>query len=122
MTNGFPGLVTKAENADVFASAEFSPSCSDSMSVAVQVDTTNMTDKVSPNIQVMGSNISGNAVDMVPVKDESLNSGPLAMNAPFVRDSFPYKWIGIQYSANGNIGAGTFSVTIEKKVKRVNIA
>ncbi len=118
----FPDLNTVPENADVFSSAEFSPSMSDSMSVSVQVNTALMADSVSPSITVMGSNISGNVADMVPVKDEALISGPLAMNAPFVRNSFPYKWIGIQYTANGNVGAGTFSVYIEKKVQRVNVA
>ncbi len=118
----FPNLNTVPENADIFSSQEFSPSCSDSMSVSIQVDSTSMEDKVSPSLTIMGSNISGNAIDMVPVKDESLNSGPLSMNAPFVRNNFPYRWIGVQYTKNGNVGAGTFSVHIEKKVTRVNIA
>jgi hypothetical protein len=118
----FPNLNTIPENADKFASEEFSPSTSDSMSVSIQVDTTLMTDATSPNITVMGSNISGNVADMVAVKDESGNSGSSALNSPFIRNNFPYKYIGIQYTANGNAGAGTLSVYIEKKVSRVNIA
>ena len=118
----FPNLAIIPENADKFASEEFSPSTSQSMSVSIQVDATLMTDAISPSITVMGSNISANAIDMVPVKDESGNSGSLAMNAPFVRNNFPYKYIGIQYTANGNMGAGTLSIIIEKKVQGVNIA
>ena len=118
----FPTLNTVPENADIFASEEFSPSCSDSMSVSIQVDASLMTDSTSPNITILGSNISGNAGDMVNVKDESGISGSLAVNVPFVRNSFPYRWIGIQYKAQGNVGTGTFSVYIEKKVQRVNIA
>lgn len=118
----FPNLAIIPENADKFAAEEFSPSMSDSMSVSIQVDSTLMVDKTSPNITVMGSNISSNEVDMVPVKDESGNSGSLAINTPFVRDNFPYRYIGIKYTANGDVGAGTLSIYIEKKVHRVNIA
>jgi hypothetical protein len=119
--NGFTGLKTVPENADIFASQEFSPNSSDSMSVSLQVDTTLMTDKTSPNYTVMGSNISGNAADMVPVKDEFGVSGPLAVGVPWVKNSFPFKYIGIQYTANGNIGAGTFFMTYVQKVTRVNL-
>ena len=119
--NIFPGLATKAENADVFASAEFSPSTSDSMNVSIQFDTTLMTDKVNGRYQVMGSNISGNVADMVAVKDESGSSAAVAVTVPFVKQFFPYKYIGIQYTHLTNAGAGTFNVTIVKKVTRTNL-
>lgn len=118
----FPTLNTVPENANIFASAEFSPSCSDSMSVSIQINTALMTDKSNPHYQVFGSNISGNVADMVAVKDESGTAGTLLVTAPFVRNSFPFRWIGIQYTAGSDVGAGTFSAYIEKKVQRVNIA
>ena len=118
----FPGLGTKPENADIFASEEFSPSWSDSMSVSIQIDTTLMADKVNGTFRILGSNISGNAADMVPVKDEDLSNAARVVTLPFVRNSFPFKWLGIQYLHNTNAGAGTFTVMIEKKVNRVNIA
>src|ERR1035437_125891 len=120
-TNGFTGLKTVPENADIFASQEFSKCDSDSLSVAIQTDTTLMTDKVNPNYTVMGSNISGNVGDMVPVKDESGAVGPFNISTPFVKNYFPFKYIGIQYTANGNVGAGTFFMTYVQKVQRVNL-
>jgi hypothetical protein len=118
----FPNLAAVPENADIFQSEEFSPNWSDSMSVSIQVNTTLMTDKVNGTIRILGSNISGNAADMVPVKDEDLSNAARVVTLPFVRNSFPFKWIGIQYLHNTNAGSGTFSVMIEKKVNRVNIA
>ena len=119
--NGFTGLKTVPENADVFASQEFSPNSSDSMSVSLQADTTLMTDKINPQYTVMGSNISANVADMVNVKDESGAVGPFNISVPFVKNYFPFKYIGIQYTANGDIGAGTFFMTYVQKVARVNL-
>ena len=118
----FPTLVTVPENASIFASEEFSPSCSDSMSVSIQIDTTLMADKVNGTFQILGSNISGNVADMVAVKDEDLSNAARVVTLPFVRNNFPFRWIAVKYLHNTNVGAGTFTVKIEKKVTRVNIA
>lgn len=117
----FPGLNNIPENADAFGSQEYSDT-GDYCAFSIQIDTTLMTDKVNPNFQVMGSNISGNAVDMLPVKDEYGVVGPISMATMFEKKYFPYKWIGIQYTANTNAGAGTFTASMEKKAQRINIA
>jgi len=122
MTNGFPGLVTVPENADVFAAEEFTPSSSASLAVSVQIAASLMNGDASANYTVMGSNISALVGDMVPVKDEAGISGALAVNVPWVRNNFPFKFIGIQYSHNTNAGTGTFSVTIEKKAQLVKVS
>ncbi len=110
------------ENADKYSAQAFSPSCSDSMSVAIQIDTNSMGNAGSGNYTVLGSNVSALEADMIPVKDESGSSGSFAMGTAFVKQFFPYKYIGIKYAANGDVAAGTFSVKYETKVQRVNIA
>lgn len=116
----FTGLDTKPENADIFAAMEFAPGQSTTNAVSIQVDTNLMTDAVSPNITVMGSNISLLEADMVAVRDEALNSGAVNLQTPFVKAFFPYKYIGVKYVANTNAGAGTFTVMIEQKSQKVN--
>lgn len=117
----FPGLSAIPENADAFALQEFSPSESDSTIYSLQVDTSSMINPGAGFFTVMGSNISGNAGDMIPVTNEIGQSGQMPLASGWVAKYFAYKYIGIQYTANGNVGAGTLSVHYEQKAQRSNL-
>lgn len=119
----FPTLKTIPENADIFASQEFTSNTSDTMNVSVQCDKTTgpMQNPDTSTFQVLGSNVSANVADMIPVVDERGNDGARSCSQAFVKAYFPYKYIGIQYLANGNAGTGTLSVLLETKVQRANI-
>lgn len=119
----FPTLDTIPENTSKFASKEFTVNNSDTMNVSVQCDKTTgpMQNPETSTYQVLGSNVSGNVADMVPVVDERGNDGERSCSQPFVKAFFPYKYIAIQYNANGNVGTGTLSVLLEQKVQRANL-
>lgn len=118
----FPDMSDIPENADKFASQEFSPSNSDSMPFSFQADTADMVNPATGQLTVMGSNISDQEVDMVAVTNDQGNSGAMPLSQAFVGERFAFKFIGVKYSANGNTGAGTLNVHYEQKANRVNIS
>lgn len=114
-------LTNIPEDTEKYYAEEFSPSFSDSMVLSVQVDQTNMTQDAG-TFHVLGSNVSKNEDDMVAVVAEDGDNSPTSINSAFVKEFFPYKYMGIKYDPQGNDGDGTLSILIEKRVRRVNIA
>ncbi len=118
----FPDLKDIPENADSFASQEFNPNNSAAMIYSLQADVSAMTDSTQGTLTVMGSNISDQETDMVAVTNESGNSGAMPLAQPFVGRPFPYKYIGVKYTAGANVGAGTLTVHYEQKTQKVSIS
>ena len=123
----FPNLSNIPENADIFSSMQFAgdggDNGDDSMAFSIQADTTNMAQPTVGTIVVYGSNKPmASAADGVAVKDETGSASATALNSAFVKDYFPYKYIGVKYLHGANSGAGTLSIMMEQKCQRVNIA
>ena len=123
----FPNLISIPENADAFASQQFAgdggDDGDDSMAFSIQADTTNMAQPMVGTLVVYGSNKPmASATDGVAVKDESGSASATALNSAFVKEFFPYKYIGVKYLKGSNSGAGNLSIMFEQKCKRVNIA
>ena len=123
MSTMFPGLNGVPENADKFAAQEFSPNCSNSMPFSIQANNSgSVGGDQSGQFTVMGSNLSANVADMVNVKDESGASGPMPVNGGiFVKNFFPFKYIGIQYTHNTNSGSGTISLVMEQRPTKITL-
>lgn len=94
-------------SSDIFSSEEFGDK---SFLFSIQIDKSKMVNSESANYSIMGSNISGLEADMVSLKSDS-SSIPL-VNA-FTNDNFPFKYIGIKYTAGQ--ATGTISILWERK-------
>lgn len=117
----FGSITAIPENADAFQGQAFSPNGGDSMNVSVCPDVSLALDPNSGSYMIMGGNKSAAEADMFPVKDESGNSGAIALNTPFIKNFFPYKYIGFKYIHGANAAAGTVSFYYEQRVTRTNL-
>lgn len=119
----FPGLDGVPENTDKFAAQDFSPNCSNSMPFSIQADNSaSVGGDASGTFTVMGSNLSKNVADMVPVVAQNGSSGPLpVVGGTFEKSYFPFKFIGIQYTHNTNAGSGTISLVMEQRPTKITL-
>lgn len=119
----FAGSVTALpENADAFVGYELSPSNSDAPIISICPDVSAAINPATPGYTILGGNKSASVGDMFPVADDSGASGAKPLTQPFIKTNFPFKYFGIQFSCNGDAGAGTVAFYLAEKIEIVKLS